>query len=246
MPIIDARRRSQEDRGDLLSMMLLAEDEDGHHMTDKQLRDEVVTLVLAGHETTANGLTWAWYLLSQNPAIEAKLHDEVDRVLGGRLPTLDDLRQLEYTDMVFKEAVRLYPPIPTFGRQSLVPVTLGGYTLPAGAVILISPHIVHRDSRWWDDPETFKPERFAKDNEQLIAKYAYLPFGGGPRICIGNSFAQMEAVLLLATMARQYRLRLNPVDQEVVPQPTLTLRPRHHLMMRVDKRTLARAGAGVL
>jgi cytochrome P450 len=246
MRIIDARRGSTDDQGDLLSMLLLAQDEAGHHMTDKQLRDEVVTLVLAGHETTANGLTWAWYLLSQNPAIEAKLHEEVDRVLGGRLPTLEDLRQLEYTDLIFKEAIRLYPPIPSYARQALVPVTLGGYTLPAGSIILISPHVFHMDGRWWNDPEAFKPERFAKENEQSIAKYAYLPFGGGPRICIGNSFAQMESVLLLATIAQQYRLQLDPADQVVVPQPTLTLRPRHHLMMRLDKRTPANAHAGVL
>ncbi len=246
MGIIDARRGSQEDQGDLLSMLLLAEDEAGNHMTDKQLRDEVVTLVLAGHETTANALTWAWYLLAQNPAIEAKLHEEVDRVLSGRLPTLEDLRQLEYTDMVFKETVRLYPPIPSIGRETLVPVTLGGYSLPAGAVILISPHVFHKDGRWWNDPETFKPERFAKDNDQFIPKYAYLPFGGGPRICIGNSFAQMEAVLLLATIAGRYCLRLDPADQEVVPEPTLTLRPRHHLMMRLDKRVIANADVGAL
>ncbi|MEP7287007.1 MAG: cytochrome P450 [Chloroflexota bacterium] len=235
MPIINSRKGA-EDNGDLLSMLLLAEDEDGNHMTDKQLRDEVVTLVLAGHETTANALTWAWYLLSQHPEIEAKLHEEVDRVLGDRLPTLADLRQLEYTQMVFKEAIRLYPPIPSYARQSLVPVELGGYTLPAGSIILISPHVFHKDARWWDEPEAFKPERFSKENEKTINKYAYLPFGGGPRICIGNSFAEMEAVLLLATIAQHYRMQLDPADQEVVPEPTLTLRPRHNLMMRLEKR----------
>jgi len=236
LPIIDERRKSNEDKGDLLSMLLLAQDEDGNHMTDKQLRDEVVTLVLAGHETTANALTWAWYLLSQHPAIEAKLHAEVDRVLGGRLPTLEDLRHLEYTNMVFKETMRLYPPIPTYARQSLVPVELGGYTLPAGSIILISPHVFHKDARWWDNPAQFDPERFSKENEKAIPKYAYLPFSAGPRVCIGNSFAEMEAVLILATMSQQYRLRLDPADQEVVPEPTLTLRPRHNLTMRLEKR----------
>jgi cytochrome P450 len=236
LPIIDERRKSNEDKGDLLSMLLLAQDEDGNHMTDKQLRDEVVTLVLAGHETTANALTWAWYLLSQHPEIEARLHEEVDRVLGGRLPTLEDLRRLEYTNMVFKETMRLYPPIPTYARQSLVPVELGGYMLPAGSIILISPHVFHMDTRWWHNPEQFEPERFSKENEKSIPKYAYLPFSAGPRVCIGNSFAEMEAVLILATMSQQYRLRLDPADQEVVPEPTLTLRPRHNLTMRLEKR----------
>jgi cytochrome P450 len=236
MPIINARRGSSEDTGDLLSMLLIAQDDDGSGMTDKQLRDEVVTIVLAGHETTANALTWTWYLLSQHSEVEAKLHAEVDRVLGGRVPTLDDLRQLEYTDMIVKEALRMYPPIPTYGRQPIVPVELGGYSLPPESIILISPHVVHNDRRWWSDPEEFRPERFAKANEKQIPKYAYLPFGAGPRVCIGNSFAQMEAVLLLATIAQQYRLRLDPQDQEVVPQPTLTLRPRHNLTMRLEKR----------
>jgi cytochrome P450 len=234
--IIDERRGSSEDKGDLLSMLLLAEDEDGNRMTDKQLRDEVVTLVLAGHETTANALTWSWFLLSQHPEVEAKLHEEVDRVLGGRAPTLEDLRKLEYTNMIFKEALRMYPPIPAYGRETIVPVELGGYTLPAGSIINISPHVFHMDSRWWEKPEEFRPERFSKENEKQIPKYAYLPFGGGPRICIGNSFAEMEAVLLLATIAQQYRLRLDPADQEVVPEPTLTLRPRHNLTMRLERR----------
>ncbi len=237
MGIIKARQTAPEDNGDLLSMLLLAEDEDGKHMTDRQLRDEVVTIVLAGHETTANALTWAWYLLSQHPEIEAKMHAEIDRVLAGRAPTLADLRQLEYTGMVFKETLRLYPPIPTYARQSLVPVELGGYALPAESIITISPHVFHRDPRWWDEPDAFRPERFAKENEKGIQRYAYLPFGAGPRVCIGNSFADMEAVLLLATIAQHYQLRLDPTDQEVVPESTLTLRPRHSLTMRLEKRT---------
>jgi cytochrome P450 len=132
--------------------------------------------------------------------------------------------------------MRMYPPIPTYGREAKVPVELGGYTLNSGSVILISPHIFHMDARWWRNPEEFRPERFSKENEKLIPKYAYLPFGGGPRICIGNSFAQMESVLLLATIAHQYRLRLDPADQPVTPEPTLTLRPRHNLTMRLEKR----------
>jgi cytochrome P450 len=239
--IIEERRQSPEDNGDLLSMLLLAEDEEGNHMTDKQLRDEVVTLVLAGHETTANALTWTWYLLSQHPEIEASFHAELDRVLGGRTATLADLRGLEYTSLIFKEAMRLYPPIPSFARQATVPVELGGYTLPAGARIAISPNIVHHDARWWDDPEAFRPERFAKDNEKGITRYAYLPFGGGPRVCLGNSFAEMEAVLLLATIGQYYQLRLDPANQAVVPEPTLTLRPRHNVTMRLEPRESANA-----
>ncbi len=235
MGIIEQRRKSGEDTGDLLSMLLIAEDDDGKHMTDKQLRDEAVTLVLAGHETTANALAWTWYLLSQNPEVEAKLHAELDRVLGGRAPTLEDLRHLEYTDQVIKESMRLYPPIPTFARQAKEDITIGGFFAPKGTIISISPHIVHRDPRWYPEPDTFQPQRFSKENEKLLPKYAYIPFGGGPRICIGNTFAAMEASLLLATMAQHYRLKLMP-GQDVVPEPTLTLRPKTNIMMQVEER----------
>jgi cytochrome P450 len=234
--IISRRREADEDTGDLLSMLLMARDDDGNQMTNRQLRDEVVTLVLAGHETTANALTWTFYLLSQHPEAEAKLHAELDSVLGGRAPTLADLRQLPYTGMVIKEAMRVYPPIPSIGRQALEPVELGGYQLPKGAIVIISPHVLHHDPRWWSDPEAFRPERFAKENEKDVEKFAYLPFGGGPRVCIGNSFAEMEAVLVLATIAQRYRLRLDPADQAVIPEPMLTLRPRHPLTMRLEPR----------
>jgi cytochrome P450 len=152
---------------------------------------------------------------------------------------LADVRQLEYAGMIFKESMRLYPPIPTYARQAIVPVELAGYTLPAGSIITISPHVFHMDERWWGNPQEFRPERFSKENEKNINKYAYLPFSTGPRVCIGNSFAEMEAVLILATMAQSYRLRLDPVDQEVVPEPTLTLRPRHRVTMRLEKRETA-------
>lgn len=234
--LIAARRASNEDYGDLMSMLMLSEDEDGNRMDDKQLRDEVVTLVLAGHETTANALTWAWYVLSQHPEVEAKLHAELDAVLGGRTPSLADLRQLEYTSMVMKETMRIYPPVPSFGRQAKEDVTLGGYAVPAGTIIAISPYVLHRDPRWWDEPLAFRPERFSKDNEKLHQKYAYLPFGGGPRVCIGNSFAEMEAVLILARIAQRYRLRLDPASQAVAPQATLTLRPKTHFTMRAEAR----------
>lgn len=247
--IISQRRASNEDTGDLLSMLLLAQDEDGSQMTDRQLRDEVVTLVLAGHETTANALTWTLYLLSQYPDVEARLHDELDTVLTGRAPAFADLRQLTYTGMVLKESMRLFPPIPSIGRQSLTPVTLGGYDLPAGAIIIISPNVFHYDPRWWPEPEKFLPERFSKANEKSIEKHAYLPFGGGPRVCIGNSFAEMEATLVLATLAQRYQLRLDPADQPVVPEPTLTLRPQRPLTMRVERReqvTQAQTGEALL
>jgi cytochrome P450 len=232
--MIEERRKTNEDNGDLLSMLLLSEDENGERMTDTQVRDEAVTLFSAGHETTANALTWTWYLLSEHPKAEAKLHEELDRVLGGRMPTLEDLRRLPYTEMVIKESMRIYSPVPSIGRQAIEDVQLNDLTIPKDTIILIAPHIVHNDARWWDEPEAFRPERF--ENEKDINKYAYFPFGGGPRICIGNSFAMMEGVLVLAAMAQHYQLRHIP-DAPVIPEPTLTLRPKHVMKMRVEART---------
>jgi cytochrome P450 len=204
-------------------------------MTDVQVRDEAITLLLAGHETTANALNWTWYLLAQNPDKEALLHDELDRVLGGRAPTLADLKQLPYTEMVVKESMRLYPPAYSFGRMSIEDVNIGGYDLPANCDINIFSYTAHRDPRWWDEPEAFRPERFSPENEKLIPRYAYFPFGGGPRICIGNSFAMMEARLMLATMAQQFQLRLKP-GQKVELDPLITLRPLGGMHMRVEQR----------
>jgi cytochrome P450 len=235
MGIIDQRRANPEDQGDLLSMLMMARDEDGNGMTDIQLRDEAVTLVLAGHETTANALSWTWYLLSQHPEVEAKLHEELDRVLGGRLPTPADFRQLEYTEMVIKEVMRLYPPIPSIGRLAKEETTLGGYTVPKDMIIMISPHVIHRDARWFPEPDAFRPERFTKENEKALPKCAYLSFSTGPRVCIGNSFAMMESTLILATIAQQYRLNLVP-GQTVTPYATLTLRPADDLKMQLEPR----------
>jgi cytochrome P450 len=236
--LIDERRASGEDRGDLLSMLMQARDDAGQGMTDQQLRDEAATLVLAGHETTANALTWTWYLLAQHPEVEARLHAELDVVLGGRPPTVEDLRRLPYTDMVIKESMRLYPPIPSFGRQAVEASEIGGYPVPKGLIILLSPNVMHHDPRWYPEPDLFRPERFSKENEQLLPGYAYLPFSSGPRVCIGNSFAAMEAVLVLATIAQRYRLRLVP-GHPVVPQATLTLRPKHGMRMVLEPRATA-------
>jgi cytochrome P450 len=235
-PIIARRRRSGEDRGDLLSMLLHAQDEEsGQRMTDRQLRDECMTLFLAGHETTANTLSWAWYLLSRHPEAEAKLHEELDRVLAGRRPTLADLPHLTYTENVVNEALRLYPPAWMLGREPTEPVELGGYRVAKGTTIFMTAYVIHRDPRWYDAPDTFRPERWAGGLLHRIPRYAYFPFGGGPRICIGNSFALMESALVLATIASKYRLRLAP-DALIEPLPSMTLRPAHGLKLIVSGR----------
>lgn len=233
---IDERRKSGKDNGDLLSMLLMAQGDDGSQMTDIQVRDEAMTLFGAGHETTAVTLTWAWYLLSQHPDVEARLHEELAAVLGGRAPTIADLPNLPYTDMVIKETMRLYPPAFTASRQMLEPITLGGYTIPKDAVILMNIYGLHRDARFFPDPERFDPERFSPENEKRIPKYAYLPFGGGPRVCIGNAFASMEARLILATLAQRFQLSLAP-GHAVVPERKFTLRPKFGMKMVVTERT---------
>lgn len=237
--IIGERRESGEDYGDLLSMLLLARDDDGNGMTDEQVRDETVTLLLAGHETTANALNWTFMLLAQNPDAEARLHEELDAVLGGRTPTLADLKQLPYTEMVVKESMRLYPPAYSFGRMAIENVNIQGYDVPANTDINIFGIIAQRSPKWWDEPMAFRPERFSPENEVKIPRYAYLPFGGGPRVCIGNSFAMMEARLMLATIAQKYQLRLKP-GQKVELDPLITLRPLGGMHMRVEQREAMR------
>jgi cytochrome P450 len=235
---IEERRTSGKDAGDLLSMLLAARDEDGSRMTDRQLRDEAITIFLAGHETTANALSWTWMLLSQNPAVEAKLHAELDAVLAGRTPSLDDLPNLRYTGHVITESMRLYPPAWGMARVAIEDVEIGGYPIPKGCGISLAQWVVHRDARWFDAPEEFRPERWEGDLMKRLPRFAYFPFGGGPRQCIGNNFAVMEATLLLATIAQRFRIRLVP-GHPVVPMPSITLRPRHGVRGKLE----ARAGA---
>ena len=231
--MIAERRTRQTEGRDLLSMLLLAQDEEtGQGMNDRQVRDEVMTLLLAGHETTANTLTWTWYLLSQSPEIERRLHAELNEVLGGRVPTVEDLPDLKYTRMVIEEALRLYPPAPVLSRKAIAADELQGYPIAANSMILISPYAVHRHPAWWGEPERFDPERFTPERSAARPAYAYFPFGGEPRVCIGNSFAMIEAQLILATVAQRYQLRLVP-GHPVEPQMVVTLRPRSGLPMTI-------------
>jgi len=229
--IIAARRRSSEDRGDLLSILLHAQDaDDGTRMTDQQVRDEVMTLFMAGHETTAVALSWTWYLLAQNPEVDARLVEELRTVLGGRAPAVPDLPRLTYTERVVTESMRLYPPAYGMGRQAARPSEVAGYPVAAGVVVIVPTWVVHRDSRWFEGPEAFHPERWADDLARRLPRYAYFPFGGGPRQCIGSAFAMMEAVLLLVTIAQRFRLALVP-GQRVIPTPYITLRPEPGIRM---------------
>ncbi len=235
--MIGERRKSGEDRGDLLSMLLLASDVegDGSGMTDQQLRDEVMTIFLAGHETTANALSWTFYLLSQNSEAEARLFDEVDRVLGARPPAIEDLGDLRFTEQVFAESMRLYPPAWGLGRKAIRDQEVGGYRVPAGAYVLISAFVTQHDGRFFPDPGRFDPDRFTAEARAARPKFAYFPFGGGARQCIGEPFAWMEGVLILATIAQGWRLRLAP-GHRVEPQPLITLRPRYGMRMIPERR----------
>ena len=235
--LIEERRASGLDVGDLLSMLILAQDEEAGTggMTDKQVRDEALTLFLAGHETTANALTWAWYLLSQNPSAEEAFHKEIDDVLGMREPGFDDLPQLRYTRGVFAESMRLFPPAWAIGRMTTREISLGGYSVPKNNIVLMSPFITHRDPRYWPEPQEFRPDRFSAEKEAERSKFVYYPFGGGSRICIGERFAWMEGVLALAGIGRRWRLRLAP-GQSVEPYAQITLRPRFGMKMEIESR----------
>jgi cytochrome P450 len=233
--IIETRRRTDTQHEDLLDMLLRARDQDtGEGMTDRQLRDEVMTFVLAGHETTAVALSWTWYLLAQHPRIAEALRAEVMAALGDRTPTIEDLPRLQYARMVVEEAMRLYPPVWGFFRQALGPDTLGEHTVPKGTVLLISPYVTHRHPQVWDNPERFDPGRFAPDRARERPRFAYLPFSGGPRLCIGNEFALMEAQLAVAMTMQRYRLEL-PAGGRVEPESRVTLRPRGGMVMTVAR-----------
>jgi cytochrome P450 len=242
--VIAERRRAPTESADLLSMLLAARDEEtGEGMTDEQLRVEVTTFLLAGQETTSLALTWTWYLLSQHPAERQKLEDEIDTALGERPPEYSDLAKLPYTRMVVDEAMRLYPPAWGFSRQALADDTLGGFRLPRGWLAFVVPYVLHRLPAYWQNPERFDPDRFSPENSADRPKFAYIPFGAGPRQCIGNQFALIEAQLSVATMAQRYRLQLVP-EHRVEPWPLITLRPRYGMPMFIERRTaLVRASA---
>jgi cytochrome P450 len=229
--IITHRRNQYTDTGDLLSMLLSARDEEtGQGMDDQQVRDEVITLLIAGHETVSTALTWTWYLLSQYPDVERQLHTELDNVLGGHLPKVEHLARLTYTRMVLEEALRLYPPAWIFGRKAIADDEIGGYSIPANSIIVLSPYVTHRHPAFWEHPEVFDPERFTPERSAGRPHFAYFPFGGGPRVCIGNNFALMEMQLILATVAQRYTLRLVP-SHPVEPEAFLSLRPQYGLPM---------------
>lgn len=228
--LVAERRAEGTDRGDLLSMLLSAQDEDGTRMTDQQLRDELVTLFLAGHETTANALAWTFYLLAQHPEVEAKLLEEYRTMLEGRVPTADDFPRLAYTQQVIKETLRLYPPVWFISREPLEDWQCDEVRIPKGAEVGISQWVMHRDPAFYPEPEAFKPERWTPEFEKTLPRYAYFPFGGGPRLCIGNNFALLEAALILATVLPRYRFE--PLSgKQVELEPSLTLRPKHGLKM---------------
>lgn len=235
MGVIEERRRSGQDTGDLLSMLLAVRDEEtGEAMSDRQLRDEIMTIFLAGHETTANALAWTFFLLSNHPAISARLTAEIRQAIGDRPPTLEDLPKLDFVRMVIDESMRLYPPVWMLVRRALQDDEIGGYHIPALTYVFLSPWIVQRSPRIWEDPERFDPERFHRDRLSSIPRYAHFPFGGGPRLCIGNGFALMEAQLILATLAQRFRPRL--VSGTVVElDPQITLRPKKGLPMMIDR-----------
>ncbi|HEX7260549.1 MAG TPA: cytochrome P450, partial [Luteolibacter sp.] len=232
--IIDRHRQAQVGGGpdtDLLAMLMRVRDaETGAGLDDSQLRNETITFLLAGHETTANALTWIFYLISRHPEVERRLSDELAAVLGGRVPVLDDVPKLAYTKRVIQEAMRLYPPIWIIERRVIREDVIGGFTLPAGSAVVISPYALHRHPAFWERPEEFDPDRFLSPPPA-----AYIPFGAGPRFCIGNEFAMLEAQLITAMVMQAYQLRLVP-GHPVQPQPDITLRSKHGMRMTLHPR----------
>jgi len=232
---IIGRHQRNGDSGDLLSMLVQARDEDGSQFSDQQLRDEVMTFLLAGHETTALALSWAWHLLAENREAAQKLHEELKRVLGGRVPTIADLPLLKYTEGIVKESMRLYPPAWAVGRTAICEFELAGYRIPKGASVVASQWVMHRDSRFFAEPMKFDPGRWLRDESRTLPRFAYFPFGAGPRQCIGASFALMEAVLVLATIAQKFQVAAVP-SHPIEPLPTITLRPKHGVWVELRRR----------
>ncbi len=234
--IITERRDSGDEVHDLLGMFMAAEDpETGERMTDQQLRDEVLTMLSAGHDTTSNALVWTLHELARHPAVVSELEAELDAVLGGRTPSIEDIPKLQYTAQVVKESMRVYPPVWIVGRQAKRKTSLGGYKIPKGAYIFLPQWALHRHPKYWDNPEAFDPSRFAPDKPQPD-RFLYMPFNRGQRQCIGDRFAEMELVLVLATLAQQYRFHLDP-DHVAELEPSVTLRPKNGLPMRITRRT---------
>jgi cytochrome P450 len=233
--MIAEKRAGDGDGSDLLTSLLAAKEEDGSGMSDQQIRDEAVTIFLAGHETTAVALSWTFALLARHPEVAEKLHAELDEVLGENTPTVEDLPRLDYTRRVLSESMRLFPPAWMIGRQAVADLELLGYDVPAGTVLLLPPFLVQRDERWWPEPRRFDPDRWSPELGATRPKYVYFPFGGGPRLCIGESFAWMEGELLLATIAQRWRPRLAP-GYPKGPQPQVTLRPRDGMRMVMRQR----------
>lgn len=233
--LIRKRRAEASDTGDLLSMLLSARDEDGSHMSDVQVRDEVMTIFLAGHETTAIALSWTFYLLSKNPEACGELGEEARRVLGLRTASIDDMQELRVTENVVSESMRLYPPAWALGREVVEPFEIRGHRFPKGAQIWLSQWVAHRDPRYFDEPEAFRPSRWEGGLAKRLPKFAYFPFGGGARLCIGNSFALVEATLVLAMIAARFRLVLEP-GQRIEPFPSVTLRPKQGIRVRLEQR----------
>jgi len=234
--LVAQRRQHMEDRGDLLSMFMLAQDEEtGERMDDAHVQDEVLTMLLAGHETTATALTWTWALLEQNPDAERAFHAELDSVLGGRLPTAEDVPRLVYTRRVLDETMRLYPPVYILSRKVVSDDTICGYQVLGGSMLDVSPYVTHRLPEFWPDPERFDPDRFSPERSATRPRYAYFPFLGGPRQCIGNNFALMEGVLILATLGQRHRPRL-VAGYTPKPEPLITLRPSEELPVVITSR----------
>jgi cytochrome P450 len=241
--IIADRRATRRDESDLLSMFLAARDEEtGTGMTDRQLRDEILTMLLAGHETTSLALSWTYFLLSRHPEVERRIAEEVERVIGGSRPGFEHLERLTCTRQALEESLRLYPPAWGFSRQALADDEIGGYRIPRGSLVFLIPFVVHRRPKLWPDPERFDPDRFTAERESVRPRFAYIPFGGGPRGCIGNQFAMMEALLIVAAVAQRYRIELLP-NQAIRAEPLITLRPAPGIRAVLKKRSATSSSA---